>query len=165
MFVSTHACADILYNSCDACAHPRTVAVTASQRNSKAESESMALELQQMRSRLLKAKKEAYRLEKTLTKSNTRTEAKALDGRTAPPSPAPGTLLGDWVAEERPRVAGGERTWSLSCKSSKGNSVGKAESKRSAPTGVSVAATTTGQGPRPGRHFSFFSEGCFPREE
>lgn len=120
----------------------------------------MVLELQQMRSKLIKAKKEAYRLEKAIAK-NARAEAQALEERAAPPTPSSETLLGDWVAEERPRLEGGERTWALSRKSSNASSSGsKAESKRSAPSDDRSAPTSFGTDRRRGRLKIVFLRRC-----
>lgn len=138
-----------------ACPLPRTVVVMASQRNSKAENESMALELQQVRSKLIKAKKEAYRLEKNLVKTNVRTVGQALDNMTAPPTPSSGTLVGDCFGEERPRMEGGERRRSLSRKWSHGRSGSQVESKISAPTSGRAAHTTVGTGFTPGKQACF----------
>lgn len=136
----------------------------------------MALELQQVQSRLVKAKKDAHRLEKLLAQStahNTnkdKAEARAGSSssrRSAPPlSPSPDAILGDWVAEERPRKDGGERTWALSRKPSSssggGGLSGKKETNtmvrsKSTPVGghsvaaaAAAAAGSKGMGPRPG---------------
>lgn len=121
----------------------------------------MALELQQVQSRLIKAKKETYRLEKTLAKTTAHNKAEAQSGgrRSAPLSPSPDSILGDWVAEERPRADGGERTWALSRKLSNGGSGSKKEASTlarsaSAPVGgrSAAAATSKGPGARPGKH-------------
>lgn len=135
---------------------------TAPQRKSRADGEALLLELQHAQSRLIKAKKDAYRLEKALAKStaNNQAEVQAGDRRGAHLSPSPEAILGDWVAEERPRKDGGERTWALSRKSSSGSSGGKREASTitrstSAPVGgrsAGGAAATiyNGRGPRPG---------------
>lgn len=128
-----------------------------SQRSSKAESESMALELQQVRSKLNKAKKEAYRLEKAIEKK-ARADAQALNERTASPTSSSETLLGDWVAEERPRAEGMERTWALSRKSSNGSSGSKAESKRSTSSDGRSVLTSLGPSPRRGKQARVFEE-------
>lgn len=126
-----------------------------------------------MQSRLIKAKKDAHRLEKILAKStahNSGTEAQAGGRRSAPLSPSPGAILGDWVAEERPRKDGGERTWALSRKSSNGGagSPSAPAGGRSAAAGGAGAAAAASKGldPRPGGHailtigFSFFYLVC-----
>lgn len=133
----------------------------AQKRKSRTDSETTALELQQVQSRLIKAKKDAYRLGKVLAKSTThnKTEVQAGDRRSAPVSPSPDAILGDWVAQERPRKDGAERTWALSRKpSSNGSSAGKKETSTrstSGPVGgrsAAAAATSKGLGPRPGKH-------------
>lgn len=128
----------------------------------------MALELQQVRSKLMKAKREAYRLEKALAKGNGRAEAQALDGSTAPPFALSGPLSGDRVGGEHSRIDGGEKARPFSLKTSNGSSGGKAERKRAAPTGGraapsgSVPLTTSGPGSRPGRQLDAMSR-CFSR--
>ena len=134
----------------------------------------MALELQQVQSRLNKAKKDAHRLEKILAKSTVHNKAEAQAGssrRSAPVSPAPDAILGDWVAEERPRTEGGERTWALSRKPSNGSACGRKETdtgvrSKSTPVGGRSAATATaaagskGLGSRPGDSCLICSFAC-----
>ena len=149
-------------------------------RQSRTDGESTALELQQVRSRLTKAKKEAHRLEKILAQSTAHNKAEAPAGgrRSAPRSPSPGAILGDWVAEERPRTDGGERTWALSRKSSNGSSAVSKEASplarsASAPAAAAPAPAATSKGPsaRRGEHAEFGSllhrrlatQSCFSR--
>ncbi|CAM9966479.1 unnamed protein product [Scytosiphon promiscuus] len=124
-------------------------------RKTKLESETVSLELQHVRSRLTRAKKEAHHLEKIVAKttaSATRSNGQVPRGvgATTPVSPSAGALLGDWVAEERPCKNGGESKWALSRKSVKGGgALGETkELKRSAPVGGGNGArAATAAGP------------------
>ncbi|CAM9536970.1 unnamed protein product [Ectocarpus fasciculatus] len=91
-------------------------------RKSKQESETTALELQGVRSRLAKARKDISRLDRALAEATAvKAERRARDSESAsPPRPSAGTILGDWVAEERPCGHGGESKWALSRKSVNG---------------------------------------------
>ncbi|CAM9564953.1 unnamed protein product, partial [Hapterophycus canaliculatus] len=111
-------------------------------RKTKLENETAVLELQHVRNRLIKAKKEAYRLEKALAKTTSVTNSDGEGPRGkgrggAPTRPSAEALLGDWVAEERPSKNGGQRTWALSRRSVNGEAFGSnKEQKRPAPIGV-----------------------------
>ncbi|CAN0314517.1 unnamed protein product [Ectocarpus sp. 8 AP-2014] len=95
----------------------------------KQEGETVALELQGVRSRLARARKEVSRLDKALAEATVKAERQARDSESAsPPGPSAGTILGDWVAEERPCGNGGESKWALSRKSVNGRPGSKAPS-------------------------------------
>ncbi|CBJ27858.1 conserved unknown protein [Ectocarpus siliculosus] len=95
----------------------------------KQEGETVALELQGVRSRLARARKEVSRLDKALAEATVKAERQARDRESASsPGPSAGTILGDWVAEERPCGNGGESKWALSRKSVNGRPGSKAPS-------------------------------------
>lgn len=91
------------------------------QRKWKQEGETLGLELQGVRSRLAKARKDASRLERALAEATAKAERQARDSESASPlGPSAKPILGDWVAEERPCGNGGESKWALSRKSVNG---------------------------------------------
>jgi len=67
------------------------------------------------------------------------------------PSPEQYPVIGDWVAEERPCKKGGEKTWALSRRPSKGNASSASKSARTTPAPIhGRALATSGRDPRPG---------------
>ncbi|CAM9480441.1 unnamed protein product, partial [Ectocarpus sp. 12 AP-2014] len=109
----------------------------------KQEGETIGLELKGVRSRLAKARKEVSRLDKALAEATVKAERQARDSKSgSPPGPSVGTILGDWVAEERPRSNGGESKWALSRKSVNGRPGSKAPS---APRATACLASKPGE--------------------